>query len=166
MKNKIYLLLQFLFILIVASYDGVAFAENAFSIEEPLEHQTTIPASILSELGKKIDLKQNGCTENEIHETLEATKINLTPSLNHILVKPKAFCICGANYCPVWIYQISKKTTKLVWSSPGTSYVQILDKKNRRYKQIREGGGTAGHDYQATWTWNGKKYIQTKTAQE
>lgn len=114
MNSKIYPLLQFLLISIVASYYGVAFAANAFNIEEPLEHQTTIPASILSELGKKVNLKQNGCTENKIHETLEATKIDLTPSLNHILVKPKAFCICGANYCPVWIYQVSKKTEKLI----------------------------------------------------
>jgi len=161
MNSKVYPLIQLLFVLIITNAYSSAFADDTYSVENPLEHQTNIPKSILSDLSKKIDLQQYGCLENEISETLEASAINLNSSFNHILVKPKAWCLCGANYCPVWIYQLNKKNTRLIWSSPGTSYVEILDKKNRRYKQIRDGGGTAGHEHQTTWVWDGKKYSQT-----
>lgn len=162
MKNIIHSVIHVLFISIASVHYGISFAATGFSIEEPLDNQIPIPSSIISDLSNKIDIQKYGCTESKISQTLEATKISLSSSSHEVLVKPKASCICGANYCPVWIYQINKKSTKLIWSSPGTGYIEILDKKNKRYKQIRDGGGTAGHDHEEIWAWNGKKYLQTK----
>jgi hypothetical protein len=36
--------------------------------------------------------------------------------------------------------------------------VDILDVKTLGYRQLRESGGTAGHSFERTWAWQGKKY--------
>lgn len=135
-----------------------AHALEDFGVEEPLQNQIPISASIISELSYEVDLKKNGCTETNVADALEATRVSLSAHPLETIIKPKSRCLCGAYYCPVWIYQEKNKIAKRLWSSPGTGFVEILDRKNKGYRQIRESGGTAGHGYKQLWVWDGKKY--------
>lgn len=149
-------------ILLSLTFSLHAYAADVFGVEAPLSDQVSISASILSELGTEIDLQKNGCVENKLEAALEATQISMSQQSHAVLVKPRAKCLCGANYCPIWIYQLNRNGAKRIWSTPGTGFVELLDKKNKGYRQIREGGGTAGHNHVGLWVWDGKKYRLTK----
>ncbi|HYR05331.1 MAG TPA: hypothetical protein VEP71_01465 [Gallionella sp.] len=148
---RIPFLLLFLFSLDAHAVDG-------FSVEDTLSHQEPIPASVSSELSRETDFKGSGCKEKNISEALEATKVNISSRVHEILIKPKAWCLCGAYSCPIWIYQLNNKSIKRIWSTPGTNGVDILDERTHGYRQIKESSGSAGHSYEAIWAWDGVKY--------
>ena len=150
-------------LLLLISFDARALDE--FGAEEHLSHSATIPAAIIADLSHEINLEESACNEKNIAPALEASKVKLSATSQEIFIKPKAWCLCGAYYCPMWIYQVSNNSAKRIWSTPGTSYLQILDKKSHGYRQIKSGGGTAGHGSETTWAWDGQQYkvIKEKT---
>lgn len=149
-----------LFLLALLLLCNAAYAEQTFGVEEALARQTPIPESVLSDLNGEISLTRNSCAQSSLAEALEATKVEIGSKDPTILVKPKsnAWCLCGAYYCPVWMYQITNVSTKRVWYTPGTSTVTILKAKTRGYRKIQSAGGTAGHGFEELWVWDGKKY--------
>lgn len=134
------------------------FSYEEFSIEDNWSSRDVIPASVVSDLRFEIDLNESGCLESNVRDTLESSQVQLSPGKTSLIVKPKSWCLCGAYYCPVWIYAIRDGKTRRIWSTKGTSSVEILDKSVNGYRQIRESGGTAGHSYMRLWGWDGKKY--------
>jgi hypothetical protein len=147
--------------IIVVALSLVTFNVHAveqFNVETPLSIREPIQPSIVVDLSRDIDLRGSGCSESSIREAIEATRVHLSSTRQEILVKPTAWCLCGAYYCPVWIYQLVDGNAKRIWFTPGTASVEILSKKQNGYHHIRESGGTAGHSYFRVWSWNGTKY--------
>ena len=135
-----------------------AFALDEFSAEGRFAHQAPIPPSVFSDVKGESNLEDCGFSENNISKALEATEVLIGDSNPAILVKPKSWCLCGAYYCPIWLYQLNNKSATRIWSTPGTSGIDILDHKTQGYRDIKESGGTAGHSYYRIWVWNGMKY--------
>jgi hypothetical protein len=135
-----------------------AYAVEEFNVEVPLSNRASIPAVVIDDLSNDIDLKGSGCSESSIAEVIEATSVRVSSTHKELLVKPTAWCLCGAYYCPIWIYQLSGRKAKRLWSTRGTSNVEILVTKQKGYHHIRESGGTAGHSYFQIWEWDGARY--------
>ena len=97
--------------------------------------------------------------EKNLGEALEATAIKLNSNLQAILVKPRAWCLCGASSCPMWIYHLEKNSAKQIWFNPGTHGVEITDKIHKGFRQIRiSNTDIRGDTYEAIWVWDGKNY--------
>jgi len=136
-----------------------AHASDTFSVEETFSPQAIIPTSVISDLSKSLSLEEYGCKEKNLGEALEATAIKLNSHHQTILVKPKAWCLCGTSSCPMWVYQLENNGARQIWSYPGTHGVEITDKIIKVYRQIRIADSSIrGDTYEAIWAWNGKKY--------
>lgn len=138
----------------------LAYAEQTFGIEEPLEHQLKIPAAVLFELESELDFKANGCAQFKIEDALEAAQISVGSKYPTLLVKPTqdAWCLCGAYLCPAWIFQLAPEGARRLWSTPGTAAISVVNARNRGYRRIRSEGGTAGHGFVEVRAWDGKHY--------
>lgn len=143
----------------------LASAAETFGAEERLERTTEIPAAMLSTLSEELSLQRNGCVQQSLEQALEATRVNVgTTSDATLLIKPRqdAWCLCGAYYCPAWIFQTSTRGAIRLWSTRGMSSISILDTKDRGLRRIRSEGGTAGHGFVEDWSWDGKRYVLSR----
>lgn len=151
--TKIFLLAFFIFFYIDAN------ASDTFSVEETFSPRVIIPDNVVADLSKSLSLEEYGCREKNLAEALEATAIKLNSNLHSILVKPRAWCLCGASSCPMWIYQLENNHAKQIWFYPGTHGVEITDKMHKGYRQVRiSNTSVRGEIYEAIWVWDGRKY--------
>jgi hypothetical protein len=145
---------------IVLIHSSTALAES-FSIEESFTHPVKVPAAIQSRLDAEIAKDIAHCEDVRPETRYEAQVVSLSPSLRAYLLKPTNFCLCGAYYCPVWLYSMQGTQAKRIWSTPATGVLEIMASKTNGYHQLKEYGGTAGHGYKSIWSWDGKKYQET-----
>ncbi|HEY8085781.1 MAG TPA: hypothetical protein VIE69_09295 [Methylophilaceae bacterium] len=146
------------FITILCLITLSAHARDEFAAESSIKNLEPIPAPIISHLSAEIDLDKHGCKEKRLADTLEGKEISLNSHVRTFLLKPKAMCLCGVYYCPVWIYKFKNNSAERLWFTAGTGEVEILDNRSHGYRQIKESGGTAGHSYERNWAWDGNKY--------
>ena len=139
----------------------LARASDEFGVEEPIEKPDKIPSSIISYLSENLGEDIKSCEIRRVDEAFEAKSVKISVRSHALIVKPKAWCLCGAYYCPMWIFQIKDNTANRIWSTEGTSGLEILDKKTNGYRQIKESGGVATHGHESIWVWGGEKYEET-----
>jgi len=142
-------------------FSSLAIASDEFGAESPIENSEKIPSPVISYLSKEINLGTQGCQEEKLSDALEAKLVRISAHTKALVVKPKAWCLCSAYYCPMWLFQIKENTANQIWSTEGTGGFEILDKKTKGYRQIKASGGVAGHGSESIWAWNGKQYEET-----
>lgn len=135
-----------------------ATASDEFGAEAPIENPDKIPTPIISYLSKEINIDAQGCQEEKLIDTLEGKLVNISAHTKALVVKPKSWCLCGAYYCPMWLFQVQGNTANRIWYTKGTSGFEVSDKKTNGYRQIIESGGVAMHGYESIWAWGGEKY--------
>jgi hypothetical protein len=146
------------YLLLIALVSSTLMASEEYSIEERFKSPVKIPAAISSHLNKEIGKDISYCEDKQPDSRYEAKIVNLSSSLRAYLVKPTNFCLCGAYYCPVWLFTMKDAQPSLIWSTSATGNLAILPKKTNGYYQLKEFGGTTGHGHRSIWAWDGKKY--------
>jgi hypothetical protein len=138
-----------------------AYSAEQYHIEERFKQAVKIPPAIIAYLtnGNSADAIAD-CEESNPHDIFEAKIIELNKSTKAYLVKPKQMCVCGAYYCPMWIFKVKGKTSKLIWSIDGTTFLEVLNEKAGGYKQLKVIGGGAAHGYESLWSWNKDRYSE------
>jgi len=139
--------------LLLSIFSLHAIADDEFSVEGNFDKSAVIPDSILNDLTPKIDLKTNQCIETYVIDALEASEIHLNAKVKHIVIKPKAWCLCDATQCPMWIYKLNSKKPTPIWHEVGTG-IEVLETKKKGYKAIK----VYGHLGSGVSVWNGKRY--------
>lgn len=136
-------------------------ASDEFGVEEPIAKPDKIPSSVISYLNKNLANEVKHCEINMLEDALEAKTVRINADSQALVVKPKNWCLCAAQSCPMWLFQVTGSTANRIWFAEGTSGLQLLDQKENGYRQIKEGSATAGHGHESIWTWDGKKYRET-----
>lgn len=146
-------------LLLLVSSTLMAFED--FSIEESFTKPVKIPDPITSHLNKKMKKDINYCQESKHNDMFEAQTVSLNKSTKAYLIKPAVMCLCGVYYCPMWMFQVKGKAANLIWSTPATGVMAILNTKSNGFLQIKDYGGSAGHGHTSIWSWDGKKYRES-----
>jgi len=139
-----------------------ASAQQLYSIEESFSNAVTVPPDVIRHLSGDIDLERNGCTQLSLSETLEAVRVGTAEKSSLLFVKPRAnaWCLCGANLCPVWMYELKDNRPQLRWHAKATSVIRFTFRASESYPVIVSRGGAAGHGFEETWVWSGAKYVR------
>lgn len=140
-----------------------AWASEEFGVEEDFKRRVPVPSIIASQIASETNFTLACGDEARIEKSLEATAIDLNASDNTILVKPSAWCMCGAYACPLWIYQVNKNGYQRILKESGAVAIQTMDKITNGYREIKTRTGSAGHSAESTFAWNGKVYTVVKT---
>lgn len=146
-------------VLLLLFFPLLAGASDEFGVEEPIEKPDKIPSPIISYLSENLSNDIKSCEIKKVDEAFEAKSVKISAHSRAFVVKPKSWCLCGAYYCPIWLFQA--KSANPIWSTKGTGALEVLDKKTNGYRQIKESGGVAMHGYESIWAWDGKKYEET-----
>jgi hypothetical protein len=146
------LLLLLLFLPLFAS------ASDEFSVEELIEKPNKILSPVISYLSENLGDDIKSCEIKKVDEAFEAKSVKISAHSRAFVVKPKSWCLCGAYYCPIWLFQVNGHSANPIWSTKGTGVLEVLDKKTNGYRQIKESGGVAAHGSESIWAWDGKKY--------
>ena len=142
-----------------------ASASEQYSVEQSFKNQVNVPSSVALLLGEELNLAKSGCPQSSVAEALEATEVKVGSAVTSILVKPTpaAFCLCGAYYCPAWLFAVTPTGAKQLWFTAGTSYIEILNSRDTGYRRLRSGGGAAGQGLVESWIWSNGSYRLSKT---
>lgn len=140
-----------------------AWASEEFGVEEDFKRRVPVPSIIASQIASETDFALACGDEARIEKSLEATSIALNNVATTILIKPSAWCMCGAYACPLWIYQVNKNGYQRILKEPGAVAIQTMDKMTNGYREIRTRSGSAGHSAESTYAWNGKAYKVIKS---
>lgn len=133
-------------------------AVEEYSVEENFNNPIKLPALINSYVTKKLSKDIVYCQDEKHTELFEAKVVSLNKSSKAYLVKPAQMCLCGVYYCPMWMFQPKGTEANLIWSTGGTSALEILPKKTNGYRQLKAYGGTAMHGYESVLVWKANKY--------
>ena len=139
----------------------IAEASDEFGAEEAIKNPDKLPSSVISYLSKNLDEEIKYCEIKSMDDAFEAKSVKINADSQAIVVKPKNWCLCGAYYCPMWLFQINGSTANRIWFAEGTGGFELLDQEANGYRQIKESGATAGHGHESIWTWDGEKYRET-----
>lgn len=143
--------------LLLLLFSTALMAYEDFSIEESFKNPVRIPASIISYLKSEVGDDTSFCEDVKHEDLFESQIVSLNKSTKAYLVKPSHMCLCGAYYCPMWMFLKGKKAD-LLWSSPATGMMAILNTKSNGYAQIKDYGGAATHGFKSISSWIGKSY--------
>lgn len=138
-------------------------AGEEYGVEENFTRPVTVPASIALQIASETDFTLACGDDARIEKSLEATAIDLNATGHTILIKPSAWCMCGAYACPLWIYRINENGNQRILQVPGAVSVRTMGKITNGYREIRTQSGSAGHSAESTYAWNGKAYKVVKT---
>jgi len=132
-----------------------------FGAEQRVKSPAKIPSSIIAQLSKKIATDGiNGCQDTKPNDLFEAQLVGLSKSTKAYLVKPAHACLCSAHDCPMWLFKMNKTTAKLIWDTPATSLLEIMDKKLNGYSKLREVSALDGQGHETIWAWNTSSYTE------
>ncbi|MBF4990710.1 hypothetical protein [Methylophilus sp. QUAN] len=154
MKLSIASLLALLLITICAQ------SAEEFSFAERVKHPAKIPSSMTAQLTKQHVANTSACQEIKDDELYEAQLVSLSKSTKTYLVKPAHACLCSAHDCPMWLFKVNKTTAKLIWETPATSKLEIMDKKLNGYSKLKEVSAVAGQGHESIWAWNTSSYTE------
>jgi hypothetical protein len=130
-----------------------------FSFEQTFKRPAKIPASIVVQLSKQAATKDiSTCQGVKQDDLFEAQLVSLGKSAKTYLVKPAHACLCGAHDCPMWLFKMNKAAAKLIWETPATSLLEVMDKKLNGYSKLREVSAFEGQGHETIWGWNTSSY--------
>ena len=87
-----------------------ATASDKFGVEDAIKKPDKIPLPVISYLSENLDKNIKQCEIEKVSEAFEAKSVRISAHSTALVVKPKAWCLCGAYYCPMWFFQIKNNT--------------------------------------------------------
>jgi hypothetical protein len=157
-KSDLIMKIAILFLLFASS---TLMASETFHAHERFKNPSKIPSSVITQLTKEIGKDSIGaCQEPKASNLFEAELVSINKSSKAYLVKPAHTCLCSSNHCPMWMFKMKGSTPKLIWSTPSTGEVEILDKHLNGYRKLKEAGALATQGAESIWAWDSSHYTE------
>lgn len=132
----------------------LAIAEDEFAVEQAFDLPVTIPTQVITYLNANKGPEIHACGIEKTDDAFEATVVKLAKKTQAFLVKPRAWCLCGVQNCPVWFFEIHGKQAKQVLFD-NVSSLTIHDNQKNGYRQMTT---FSSHGSETNWVWAHSEY--------